>query len=178
MRYSVWTSWSSFWRQQQKCWSEIGSTECTMHSHGGWRFWNAREKLPSKLANGQLWWIAGRGKVISNQCSIAFCFPNQRFSFLRSGFGAPLRPFPNGNHGLCPKFYNSAFKYYYPAVKKNKICGQTIDVRDASDWPHDGSFRMGYFQKIDAKAANLNEKNFYCNTTRDPPYTPFIDPIN
>lgn len=53
-----------FRQQQQKCRSKIGRMECTVHPYGGWWLRNAWKELPSKLVNGQLWWVTGCGKVI------------------------------------------------------------------------------------------------------------------
>lgn len=79
-----------------------------------------------------------------------------------------FRPFPNGNHGLCPQFYNFAFTNVFEAVPKIKACNQGLTQRDAKIWsPH--GLRMGYFQTLDPEY-DTNEKTLYCITTRDAPF--------
>lgn len=46
---------------------------------------------------------------------------------------------PFGSHGLCPHFYNSAFKHPFYAVKQPRQCRSR---NPASHWPT--KFRMGY----------------------------------
>lgn len=80
-----------------------------------------------------------------------------------------FRPFPNGNHGLCPVFYNYAFDNVFPAVEKSQTCKELADSRDLKQLPTDHTIRMGYFESAqDAK--NYNGVNLYAVTTRDPPY--------
>lgn len=58
-------------------------------------------------------------------------------------------------------------------MKKIKTCNQTGDPRDGTIWPR--GFRMGYYQQAygHAEGKNLNQKNFYAETTKDAPFTPF-----
>lgn len=77
-------------------------------------------------------------------------------------------PFPNGNHGLCPVFYNYAFSHVFAAVEKSETCRQTLNDRDAINLPRNHSIRMGYFQNL--TNSKLNEVNFYSFTSRDPPF--------
>lgn len=46
---------------------------------------------------------------------------------------------PNGSHGLCPYFYNLAFRHPFYAVPKPRKCRAK---NEASRWPK--KFRMGY----------------------------------
>lgn len=76
-----------------------------------------------------------------------------------------FRPFPHGNHGLCPTFYNFAFNHTFLAVDKDKTCRQPVNERDALQFGNKTVIRMGYYQKTD-----LNGVNFYAITSRDPPF--------
>lgn len=51
-------------------------------------------------------------------------------------------PPPLGSHGLCPYFYNAAFKYNFLAMPKPNECRSR---KTATSWPD--SFRMGYMEK-------------------------------
>lgn len=84
-------------------------------------------------------------------------------------FKTLVRPFPLGNHGLCPIFYLSAFDNVFAAVKKDATCRQPINERDAIDIPHKRIIRMGYFQRV-SNRSRLNEVNLYAITSRDPPF--------
>lgn len=77
------------------------------------------------------------------------------------------RPFPNGNHGLCPQFYNSAFTHKFLAVPKKDTCNQTLTPRDATSFSP--NMRMGYFQTLDPQW-KTKEKTFYAITTKDYPF--------
>lgn len=79
------------------------------------------------------------------------------------------RPYPNGNHGLCPQFYNSAFNNVFAAVEKGKTCHQPINERDATDLPSDKVIRMGFYQNV-YNIPELNEVNLYAMTSRDSPF--------
>ncbi|XP_031640237.1 uncharacterized protein LOC116352087 isoform X2 [Contarinia nasturtii] len=79
------------------------------------------------------------------------------------------RPFPLGNHGLCPVFYISAFDNVFAAVKKTEACQQPINERDAINLPHNQTIRMGYYQNV-SSMIDLNETNLYAITSRDPPF--------
>lgn len=79
------------------------------------------------------------------------------------------RPFPNGNHGLCTQFYNSAFDNLFVAVEKNKTCRQRLNERDATDLPPDKVIRMGFYQNVH-HMPELNGVNLYAITTRDSPF--------
>lgn len=50
-------------------------------------------------------------------------------------------PFPKGSHGLCPYFYNAAFKHEFVAWRNIYGCYST---RVALDYPE--NFRMGYME--------------------------------
>lgn len=80
-----------------------------------------------------------------------------------------VRPFPLGNHGLCPVFYNSAFSNIFAAVEKSDTCRQAINDRDAIKLPRNRTIRMGYFQNV-TQLAKLNGVNLYAATSRDPPF--------
>lgn len=77
-----------------------------------------------------------------------------------------VRPFPLGNHGLCPVFYLSAFDNVFAAVNKTETCRQPINERDAINLPTNQTIRMGYFQNT----TDLNQVNLYAITSRDPPF--------
>lgn len=77
------------------------------------------------------------------------------------------RPRPLGSHGLCPVFYNIAFRHKFLAVKKHKTCKEPINERDLTVFPDEG-IRMGYFQNITNSA--YNEVNLYAITKSKPPY--------
>lgn len=77
-----------------------------------------------------------------------------------------FRPFPMGNHGLCPVFYNYAFENVFAAVEKSKTCRQAINERDAIDLPSDQVIRMGFYQNV----SDMSEVNLYAMTSRDPPF--------
>lgn len=79
------------------------------------------------------------------------------------------RPFPFGNHGLCPVFYNYAFANVFAAVEKSETCRQPITERDATELPHKRTVRMGYYQNM-RNMSKLNEVNLYAVTSRDPPF--------
>lgn len=49
---------------------------------------------------------------------------------------------PFGSHGLCPYFYNAAFKNNFYAVEKPNACRSKVA---ASQWPKD--FKMGYMEE-------------------------------
>lgn len=122
------------------------------------------------------WWVIvasykkldriGTERILREWMKFVFVSCVNDFQFL-------CRLFPNDSHGLCPQFYNFAFKYHFPAVKKHKTCIEPTYSRDAKKWPHNGYIRMGYFQRIDAFDRKLNEKNFYAITTRHEPFTPY-----
>lgn len=80
-----------------------------------------------------------------------------------------VRPFPLGNHGLCPVFYNYAFSNIFAAVDKGDTCRQSKNDRDAINLPRNQTIRMGYFQN-QLKSTKLNEVNLYAVTSRDPPF--------
>lgn len=93
---------------------------------------------------------------------------NDKYLFLcfyQTG-GISIRPFPLGNHGLCPVFYLSAFDNVFAAVNKTETCRQPINERDAINITPNQIIRMGYFHN----ATNLNEVNLYAITSRDPPF--------
>lgn len=77
------------------------------------------------------------------------------------------RPKPLGSHGLCPVFYNFAFKHRYMAVKKSKACNLPINKRDLISLPAVG-IRMGYMQTI--TNATVNDVNLYVVTKPESPY--------
>lgn len=77
------------------------------------------------------------------------------------------RPYPNGHHGLCPQFFNSAFSNKFMAVPKKLTCNQRLTPRDATVIPP--NMRMGYWQTLDPNY-DTKEKTFYAMTTRHHPF--------
>ncbi|KAL9702401.1 hypothetical protein quinque_005919 [Culex quinquefasciatus] len=70
-------------------------------------------------------------------------------------------PFPKGNHGLCPYFYNSAFRNEFRATAKRPEC---FSFRAAADWPP--TFRMGYLSDVQAGVFG----DLFCPTTKAYPF--------
>lgn len=75
---------------------------------------------------------------------------------------------PYGNHGLCPIFYNLAFKHKFMAVEKSRACNKALTTRDLTMLPSDG-IRMGYFQPL-YNSTEFNGINLYAITKKSPPY--------
>lgn len=69
---------------------------------------------------------------------------------------------PKGDHGLCPHFYNSAFKNDFLAMENNNNC--TTD-NAVADWPE--GYRMGYNEK----RKHLVQGDLFASTTKLYPYT-------
>lgn len=105
------------------------------------------------------------GKAL-NFCTF-ICRFRSRNSFLIAEFRF-RRPKPYGSHGLCPIFYNIAFKHKFMAIDKSRTCSAAPNVRDLTILPSDG-IRMGYFQKL-YNSTLLNGINLYAITKKDPPY--------
>ncbi|XP_059615284.1 lipase member H-like [Phlebotomus argentipes] len=78
----------------------------------------------------------------------------------RSQIGAG--PYPKGSHGLCPYFYNSAFRSSFVAIPKPPFCAKT--ERDCTDYPE--NFQMGYMERRKHKVFGT----LYAATTRTFPY--------
>lgn len=97
-------------------------------------------------------------------CALQLC--GSRITVIFNIHVLHCRPFPNGNHGLCPVFYNSAFDHVFAAVMKNETCQQALVDRDAVPIALETA-RMGYWQNY---LNNVSEITFYAKTTRDPPY--------
>lgn len=78
------------------------------------------------------------------------------------------RPKPYGSHGLCPIFYNNAFKHKFMAIDKSRTCTTALNTRDLNVLPAEG-VRMGYFQKL-YNSTIMKGINLYAITKKDPPY--------
>ncbi|XP_055691083.1 lipase member H-like [Lutzomyia longipalpis] len=71
-------------------------------------------------------------------------------------------PYPKGSHGLCPYFYNSAFRNFFVAVSRPAACPAT--PRDCQEHPE--NFQMGYMERRKQKAFGT----LYAASTRNYPY--------
>lgn len=68
---------------------------------------------------------------------------------------------PYGSHGLCPYFYNLAFRHPFYAIKKPQTCRSRIP---ASNWPK--KFQMGYLEERKESV----QGELFALTSRDFPF--------
>uniref|UniRef100_A0AAG5DN71 Lipase domain-containing protein n=1 Tax=Anopheles atroparvus TaxID=41427 RepID=A0AAG5DN71_ANOAO len=100
-------------------------------------------------------------------------FPNKCHQNWRMGMcgfrQAAAGPPPLGSHGLCPVFYNLAFKYQFLAQPKPLECAS---VGEQANYPR--NYRMGYME--DRKSEVRGE--LFAHTSDVYPYTVFTNPYN
>ncbi|XP_052873395.1 uncharacterized protein LOC128278706 [Anopheles cruzii] len=100
-------------------------------------------------------------------------FPNKCHQNWRMGLcgmrQAAAGPPPLGSHGLCPVFYNLAFRYQFVAQPKPPEC---LALGDTATYPR--NYRMGYVE--DRKSEVRGE--LYALTSDAYPYTVYTNPYN
>ncbi|XP_058116709.1 uncharacterized protein LOC131288483 [Anopheles ziemanni] len=100
-------------------------------------------------------------------------FPNKCHQNWRMGVcglrQAAAGPPPLGSHGLCPVFYNLAFKYQFLAQPKPLEC---VAVGEQANYPR--NYRMGYME--DRRSEVRGE--LFALTSDVYPYTVFTNPYN
>uniref|UniRef100_A0A182LVB1 Lipase domain-containing protein n=1 Tax=Anopheles culicifacies TaxID=139723 RepID=A0A182LVB1_9DIPT len=100
-------------------------------------------------------------------------FPNKCHQNWRMGQcglrQAAAGPPPKGSHGLCPIFYNLAFKYQFLAQPKPTEC---LVLSEVATYPR--NYRMGYMET--RKSAVRGE--LFAQTSDVYPYTVFTNPYN
>lgn len=135
-----------------------------MHPHGPRWLRHSGRNMPAELVHGQMRWNTA-GKSVCANVFLSYAVRNEWI--WNQNFLYTNRPFPNGHHGLCPHFYNSAFTNKFVAVPKKTTCYQRTLPRDAISYSP--NMRMGYWQALDPNY-DTTEKTFYAITTRDYPF--------
>ncbi|XP_053681239.1 uncharacterized protein LOC128732102 [Anopheles nili] len=100
-------------------------------------------------------------------------FPNKCHQNWRMGQcglrQAAAGPPPLGSHGLCPVFYNLAFKYQFLAQPKPLEC---VSLGDTAGYPR--NYRMGYMESRKSEVRG----ELFAQTSDVYPYTVFTNPYN
>uniref|UniRef100_A0A4Y0BMS3 Lipase domain-containing protein n=1 Tax=Anopheles funestus TaxID=62324 RepID=A0A4Y0BMS3_ANOFN len=100
-------------------------------------------------------------------------FPNKCHQNWRMGQcglrQAAAGPPPLGSHGLCPVFYNLAFKYQFLAQPKPPEC---LSLSEMATYPR--NYRMGYMEERKSEVRG----ELFAQTSDVYPYTVFTNPYN
>ncbi|XP_053659623.1 uncharacterized protein LOC128708669 [Anopheles marshallii] len=100
-------------------------------------------------------------------------FPNKCHQNWRMGQcglrQAAAGPPPLGSHGLCPVFYNLAFKYQFLAQPKPLEC---LSLSEIATYPR--NYRMGYMETRKSEVRG----ELFAQTSDVYPYTVFTNPYN
>ncbi|XP_050080654.1 uncharacterized protein LOC126568250 [Anopheles maculipalpis] len=100
-------------------------------------------------------------------------FPNKCHQNWRMGQcglrQAAAGPPPLGSHGLCPVFYNLAFKYQFLAQPKPPEC---LSLSEMATYPR--NYRMGYMEPRKSEVRG----ELFAQTSDVYPYTVFTNPYN